>query len=127
MPKDKFGGPEPGGAPTVIAEDAVLEGTLRAASPLHISGSFKGRVYAGSELVITADGRVEGKVKARRAVLAGRFEGEMIVLEDVEIASSCRFLGTLIQKEPGLIVAKGGRFEGQSVYVEDLDKAESEW
>jgi cytoskeletal protein CcmA (bactofilin family) len=127
MPKDRIGAGEPGGAPTVITEDAVLEGTLRTASPLHISGTFKGRIVADSELIISAEGRVEAKVRARRAVVAGRFEGEMIVLEDIEIAPTCRFLGTLIQKEPGLTVAKGGRFEGRNVYVEDLDKVQAEW
>jgi cytoskeletal protein CcmA (bactofilin family) len=59
--------------------------------------------------------------------VAGRFAGDMVVLETIEIAPTCRFLGTLIQKEPGLIVAKGGRFEGRSVYVDDLDKAMAEW
>ena len=101
-------------------------GTLRSTAPLHISGTFKGKIIAENELVISATGRVEAKVKARRAVVAGRFTGDMVVLEDIEIASTCRFLGTLTQKEPGLIVAKGGRFEGRSVYVDDLDKAAAE-
>ncbi len=127
MPKDKAYEGDAAGVPTVIGEDAVLEGTLRSTAPLHISGTFKGKIIAEGELVIAATGRVEAKVKARRAVVAGSFAGDMIVLEAIEIAPTCRFLGTLIQKEPGLSVAKGGRFEGRSVYVDDLDKAVAEW
>ncbi len=127
MPKDKAYNGEAAGVPTVIGEDAVLEGILRSTAPLHISGTFKGRIIAENEIVISASGRVEAKVKARRAVLAGHFAGDMVVLEEIEIAPTCRFLGTLIQKEPGLIVAKGGRFEGRSVFVDDLDKAMAEW
>jgi cytoskeletal protein CcmA (bactofilin family) len=127
MPKDRTTDGAAAGAPTVIGEDAILEGTLRSSAPLHISGSFKGRIIAENELVIFAGGRVDAKVKARRAVVAGQFTGDMIILEDIEIAPTCRFLGTLIQKEPGLIVAKGGRFEGRSVYVDDLEKAQAGW
>ena len=127
MPKERTSDGEAAGVPTVIGEDAVLEGTLRSTAPVHISGTFKGRIIAENELIITPSGRVEAKIKARRAVVAGQFAGDMIVLEDIEIVSTCRFLGTLTQKEPGLIVAKGGRFEGRSLYVEDLDKAEAGW
>lgn len=127
MPKDKAYDGEAAGGPTVIGEDAVLEGTLRSTAPLHISGAFKGKIIADHELIISATGRVEAKVKARRAVVSGHFAGDMVVMEDIEIAPTGRFLGTLIQKEPGLTVAKGGRFEGRSVYVDDLDKAMAEW
>lgn len=127
MAKDKTR--EDGGSDStaVIGEDARLEGTLRSASPLHVSGYFKGFLIAENELVISSTGRVEAKVKARRAVLSGQFEGEMIVLEAVEITSTCRFKGTLIQKEPGLIVEDGGRFEGQSLIVDDLEMAAADW
>ncbi len=127
MPKDKGYTGVAAGVPTVIGEDAVLEGTLRSTAPLHINGTFKGRIIAENEIIISATGRVEAKVKARRAVIAGHFAGDMVVLEDIEIAPTCRFLGTLIQREPGLIVNKGGRFEGRSIYVDDLDKAMAAW
>jgi cytoskeletal protein CcmA (bactofilin family) len=118
---------EPANGPTSIGEDAVLEGTLRATAPLHISGTFKGKIIAENDIVISATGQVDAKVKARKAVVAGRFTGDMVVLEEIEIAPTGRFTGTLIQKEPGLIVAKGGRFEGRSVYADDVDKAMADW
>jgi cytoskeletal protein CcmA (bactofilin family) len=127
MSKDKTIDGDAAGVPTIIGEDAVLEGTLQSAAPVHINGTFKGRIIAENELVIAAGGRVEANIRARRVVIAGRFTGDMIVSEDIEIASTCHFLGTLIQKAPGLVVAKGGRFEGRSVYVDDLDKAQAGW
>jgi cytoskeletal protein CcmA (bactofilin family) len=127
MARDKSADGGASGSLAIIGEEASMEGTLRSTAPLHLSGSFKGKIFAESELIITPTARVEARVKARKVVMAGLFIGEMVVLEDIEITATCRFLGTLIQKEPGLTVVKGGRFEGRSVFADDLEKATSDW
>lgn len=111
----------------VIGEKTDLQGVLRSSAAVRLSGSFKGFIYADHELVVTPDGRVEAKVMARRAVIAGLFRGEMIVRDEIEIAPTGRFLGVLIQKEPHLRISRGGRFEGRSVFVDDLDQAAAGW
>jgi cytoskeletal protein CcmA (bactofilin family) len=127
MPKDKAYDAEAAGGLTVIGEDAVLEGILRSTAPLQISGAFKGKIIAENEFIISPEGRVAANVKARRAVIAGVFQGDMVVLEELEIASTGRFIGKLIQKEPVLRISRGGRFEAQSVFVDDLEAVIAPW
>ena len=127
MVKDRSLDVNASGSLAVISEGASLDGTLRSTAAVHLSGAFKGKIFAENDLVIGPAGRVEAKVKARKAVIAGSFEGEMVVLEEIEIAPTGCFRGTLIQRAPGLIVAKGGRFEGQSVFADDLDKILTGW
>ncbi|MGD0783667.1 MAG: polymer-forming cytoskeletal protein [Candidatus Aminicenantales bacterium] len=111
----------------VISDGAVLNGFLRSTASIRLSGSFKGTIIADHELVIAPEGRVEARVKARRAVIAGVFEGDMVVLEELEIAPGGRFIGTLFQKEPVLSVSRGGRFEAQSIFVDDLEAVIAPW
>jgi cytoskeletal protein CcmA (bactofilin family) len=111
----------------VISDGAVLDGFLRSTASIRLDGSFKGTIIADHELIIAPLGRVEARVKARRAVIAGVFRGDMVVLEELVIAPTGRFIGKLIQKEPVLRVSRGGRFEAQSVFVDDLEAAIAPW
>jgi cytoskeletal protein CcmA (bactofilin family) len=128
--KDEMAGPAERRNPhslAVISDGAVLNGFLRSTASIRLDGSFKGTIIADHELIIASHGRVEARVKARRAVIAGVFEGEMVVLEDLEIAPTGRFIGKLIQKEPVLRVERGGRFEAQSVFVDDIEAIIAPW
>jgi cytoskeletal protein CcmA (bactofilin family) len=111
----------------VISDGAVLNGFFRSTASIRLDGSFKGTIIADHELIIAPQGRVEARVKARRAVIAGLFQGEMVVLEELEIAPTGRFIGKLIQKEPVLRISRGGRFEAESIYVDDLEAIISPW
>ncbi len=111
----------------VISDGAVLNGFLRSTASIRLDGSFRGTIIADHELIIDPQGRVEANVKARRAVIAGVFQGEMVVLEELEIAPTGRFIGKLIQKEPVLRVDRGGRFEAESVFVDDLETVIASW
>ena len=111
----------------VISDGAVLNGVLRSTASIRLEGSFQGTILSDYELIIAPEGRVEARVKARRAVIAGLFQGEMAVLEDLEIAPTGRFIGKLIQKEPVLRVSRGGRFEAESVFVDDLEAVIAGW
>ncbi len=111
----------------VISDGAVLNGVLRSTASIRLSGSFKGTIIADHELVIAPEGRVEARVKARRAVIAGVFQGDLVVSEELEITPTGRFIGTLFQKEPVLRVGRGGRFEAQSIFADDLEAIVARW
>ena len=111
----------------VISDGAVLNGFLRSTASIRLDGSFKGTIIADHELIIAPQGRVEARVKARRAVVAGLFQGEMVVLEELEITPTGRFIGKLIQKEPALRIGRGGRFEAESIFVDDLEAIIAPW
>jgi len=128
--KDEKVGPDERRNPpslAVISDGAVLNGFLRSTASIRLDGSFKGTIIADHELIIAPQGRVEARVKARRAVIAGLFQGEMVVLEELEIAPTGRFIGKLIQKEPALRISRGGRFDAQSVFVDDIEAIIASW
>jgi cytoskeletal protein CcmA (bactofilin family) len=128
--KDGLTGPDERRNPlslAVISDGAVLNGFLRSTASIRLDGSFKGTIIADNELIIAPQGRVEARVKARRAVIAGLFQGEMVVLEELEITPTGRFIGKLIQKEPALRISRGGRFDAQCVFVEDLEAVIAPW
>ncbi len=125
MLKDKGNKHERGLA--VISEGAALNGVLRSTAVIHLSGAFQGLIVAQNELIISPGGKVTARIHARKVVIAGDFQGEMAVREEIEIAETGRFAGTLYQQAPSLIVVKGGRFDGQSVFVDNLDEVALKW
>ena len=104
-----------------------MDGVLRSTAAIHLCGTFHGLIIAENELIIAPGGTVRANVRARKAVIAGDFQGEMAVQEDVEITETGRFAGTLYQPTPGLVLAKGGRFDGRSVFVDNLDAVVANW
>jgi cytoskeletal protein CcmA (bactofilin family) len=111
----------------VISDGARLDGFLRSSATIRMDGAFKGTIIADHELIIDPQGRVEARVMARRVVVAGFFQGEMAVLDELEITPTGRFMGTLYQKEPALRVSRGGRFEARSVFADDLQAVVAPW
>ena len=104
-----------------------MDGVLRSTAVIHLCGTFHGLIVAENELIIAPGGTVRANVRARKAVIAGDFQGELAVQEDVEITETGRFAGTLYQQAPGLVLAKGGRFDGRSVFVDNLDAVVANW
>jgi len=111
----------------VISEGAVLDGVLRSTAVIHMCGAFRGLIFSRNELIISPSGMVKANIQARKVVLAGDFQGEMAVQEELAITETGRFTGTLYQQVPCLVMAGGGRFEGRSVFVDDLDSAVAKW
>jgi len=111
----------------VISEGAAMDGVLRSTAVIHLCGTFHGLIIAENELIIAPGGTVRANVRARKAVIAGDFQGEMAVQEDVEITETGRFAGTLYQQTPSLVLAKGGRFDGRSIFVDNMDAVVANW
>ena len=63
---------------TYILNGLTMEGSLDGGEfPIVIDGKFKGDITA-SELIISEQGTVTGKVKATAATIYGKFNGEMV-------------------------------------------------
>ena len=100
---------------TVIAEGVTIEGKVNSPGSTRIDGTVKGEVISDKEIVIGKEGKVNANVQTRNAVIAGSFSGEMNAAGEVEISSTGKFVGNLIQKEALLTIARGGLFKGESI------------
>lgn len=65
---------------SVIGQDVTITGNIVAASDLHIDGRIEGDVDCGT-LVLGAEGRIAGNVRADNARLAGTIIGGVVVRE----------------------------------------------
>jgi len=63
---------------TYILDGLVMEGSLDGGEfPIVINGKFDGDITA-SELIISEQGRVTGKIKATNATINGKFNGDIV-------------------------------------------------
>jgi len=112
--------PSPGNkALTIIAEGVLIDGTLFSPGTTRIDGRVNGEIISEKEVIIGKEGKVEAKVKTKDAVIAGAFTGNMIASGEVEITSTGKFTGNLIQRDALLTIEKGGLFKGEIVISED--------
>ena len=103
---------------TIIAEGVKIEGKLYSPGATRVDGAVSGEIISEKELIIGKEGKVEADAKTMNAVIAGKFEGKMIASGEVEITSTGKFIGHLIQKDALLTISKGGLFKGESIISE---------
>ena len=79
--------------PTVIDSDAAFEGTLTG-KEARILGRFKGEIHLKGRLHVGEGARVEARVDADSAEIAGEFAGE-IKVQRLLLLEKARITGTL--------------------------------
>jgi cytoskeletal protein CcmA (bactofilin family) len=100
---------------TVIGEGVIIDGKVNSPGSTRVDGTVKGELISDKEVIIGKEGKVNAKVQTRNVVIAGSFKGEMNATGEVEISSTGKFVGNLVQKEALLTIAKGGLFKGESI------------
>ncbi len=99
---------------TLIAEGTRIEGKLYFPGSVKIEGEVSGDINTDNILTIGKSGKVKSNIKTKSAVISGHFTGDMHVTESVEITSTGKFIGNLIQDRAQLAIEKGGIFKGKS-------------
>ncbi len=99
-------------AVNIIAPEAKVEGTIRTASDLRVSGYVKGTVHVDGCCHVSPEGYIEGSVFSVNARIAGHISGELQATERVFLASSAKMDGTI--RSARLIVEEGASFNGES-------------
>lgn len=98
------------GLQSLLGQGAECEGAARVEGTLRLDGSFDGRLEVGESLIIGHTGRFAGKAIARTVVIAGRFEGEVMGTEQVELQKGARLHGDVLTRS--LVIEPGVFFEG---------------
>ena len=107
---------------TIISEGVKIEGKLNFPGSVKINGDVIGDIKVGGTLTIGRNAKVESNVQTKDAVISGHFKGEMHASGLVEITSTGRFIGNLIQDNAFLAIEKGGLFKGKSITEVDKEK-----
>jgi cytoskeletal protein CcmA (bactofilin family) len=99
-----------GHALSIVAQDLTVAGDLTADGVIRIEGRVTGNVTAGSQLLLSEGGVVEGDIRTREAVLAGEVRGTVTAEERIEVQASALVHGDLVT--PRLLIQEGGRVNG---------------
>jgi len=100
---------------TIISEGVKIEGNLNSQGSVKINGTVTGDIKSDETLTIGRYAKVESNIQTKNAVISGYFKGEMHVSGQIEIISTGRFIGNLIQTNALLVIEKGGLFKGKSI------------
>lgn len=96
----------------VLQRGARLEGRLQFEGTARIDGQFKGEIFTPDVLVIGDEGFVQGQIEADVVVISGKFQGEILATQRVEIQAPAEVRGTI--QTAILQVDEGALFEGKT-------------
>ena len=94
----------------IIDTGATFEGTLSANSDIRISGTVNGLIQGLAAVVVSHGGTVVGDVHAKRATIAGKIKGSIIVKEQLLLKGTALIEGTITAAR--LVVEDGALFNG---------------
>ncbi len=108
---------------TVIASDAELRGDLRFTGAVRIDGRVVGNLDADEGVVsISAEGYVEGVIKAPSVIINGVLVGDVHAFEHLQLGAEARIDGDLYYRFMEMV--SGAQINGQLHYLkEDSVKA----
>ena len=107
---------------TKISEGAKIKGKLYFPGSVEIAGEVIGDIKCEGTLTVNREAKVESNVETKDAIISGNFKGKMHVSGQIEIKSTGKFIGDLIQNNLLLVIEKGGLFKGNSLTEVDKDK-----
>ena len=107
---------------TIISKGAKVKGKLSFPGSIKIDGEVTGDIKSERTLTISRGAKVDSIVQTKDAIIAGDFKGKMHVSGKIEIKSTGKFIGDLIQKNSLLVIEKGGIFKGNSLTEVDKNK-----
>ncbi|MFT5168758.1 MAG: cytoskeletal protein CcmA (bactofilin family) [Saprospiraceae bacterium] len=92
----------------IIVSGTVIEGTIKSESDIRIDGVIKGSLNCNAKVIIGPTGFIEGEVRCQNAVIEGKFEGTLHVLELLHVRESAKVSGDVSTNK--LIVQSGAVF-----------------
>ncbi len=113
-------------ATTIIAEEVKIKGSLFTPGSIQIDGKVDGRINSEQIIIISRNGKVKGNIETLDIIIEGLFEGEIIARGKVEITSTGKLIGNIIQADTQLIIERGGMFKGKSLTYQKEDILEKD-
>lgn len=99
-------------AETIVGTGVTLSGKLEAKHNIQINGIFTGEVIAEGDVIVGAKGEVNAPISAKNATIAGAVNGDINVVDELDILSSGKVSGNISAKV--LSIKPGGIFSGKS-------------
>lgn len=98
------------GLNSLLGAGVQCEGTARVEGSLRLDGAFRGTLEVEETLIIGSTGSFAGTACGREVVIAGRFEGEVLGTETVELERGARLDGDVLTRS--FVIEPGVWFQG---------------
>ena len=108
---------------SLISGGVKIQGKLIFLGSVKVDGEVTGDINCEGAITIGRNAKVESKIQTKDALILGHYEGEMHASGQVEITSTGRFIGDLIQDKTLITIEKGGLFKGKSIAIDDKVEA----
>ncbi|HYE95848.1 MAG TPA: polymer-forming cytoskeletal protein [Rubricoccaceae bacterium] len=95
----------------IIGKETTIEGTIRSAGNVHVSGKVIGNVEVEGRTVVMPGGLVEGEVVSTQAEIGGHVKGQLAVAERLVLKATAVIEGDL--RTAKLIIEEGAVFTGR--------------
>ena len=94
-----------------LPHQAVLDGTLRTAGDLRITGRATGELHCDGTLTIAEGAHVDARVVAGQLIVAGTLSGEITCCGKLHLLPTARVAGRLTTAT--LAIEDGARYQGE--------------
>jgi cytoskeletal protein CcmA (bactofilin family) len=98
---------------TIVGTGVTLAGRLEAKNNIQINGTFAGEVIAEGDVIVGERGEVNAPISAKNATIAGTINGDINVVNELDILSSGKVFGNISAKV--LSIKPGGILSGKSI------------
>lgn len=91
-----------------LVQGTVVEGTVRSESDIRVDGLIKGKLFCDAKVVIGPTGQIEGEIRCANAVVEGKFDGNIVVSELLNVRENAVVSGEVTTGK--LLVQSGAIF-----------------
>jgi cytoskeletal protein CcmA (bactofilin family) len=96
---------------TIIGKGTAIDGNLRVQNSLRIDGFVRGDITTTDTVIVGKEGGVEGIIRAKHVLLAGRITGNVAATGKVFLEATASVYGDV--KATRLVVDEGALFDGK--------------
>lgn len=96
---------------SIIGPGMVVDGDCSSDGTIRVEGRVEGNVRAKKAVVVSEDGVVVGDIETQDAVVAGRVRGSILAKSRLELKASCRVEGDIGSRRVKL--EEGGQVDGR--------------
>ncbi|MFW5788128.1 MAG: bactofilin family protein [Bacillota bacterium] len=108
---------------TVFGKGTKIVGDLETKGSVRVEGEITGKLKAEGDVFIGESGIIKTEIEARKVVIAGKINADIIAHEKLEILSKGALEGDI--KCDNLIIEEGASFVGNSSRLKDKNNVTS--
>ena len=90
-----------------LVKGTTVEGTIFSESDIRVDGIIKGKLTCKSKVIIGPSGIINGEVKCQNALIEGKFDGKLRVIELLSVKETAEIIGDVttgkLLVQPGAI------------------------